>query len=92
MCPEFVVIPPQIVLFNSAGQELIPRLPVGACGSIDSQVLGTLATMTWQPLSVRLVSKVEPVISPTVEPKTSPAPRSARARPRRCGPAPPPGS
>ena len=59
-CPEFVVIPPQIVLFNSTGQELIPRLPVGACGSVDSQVLSTLAAMTWQPVSVRLVTKVSP--------------------------------
>jgi len=78
MCPEFVVIPPQIVLFSSTGQELIPRLPVGACGSINSEVLGTLATMTWQPLSVRLVSKVEPVISPTTFPGTSLAPGSPK--------------
>ena len=35
--------PPAAVLFNSAGEELIPRLPVGACGSINSEVLGTLA-------------------------------------------------
>ena len=68
-CPEFVVIPPQIVLISSTGQELIPRLPVGACGSVDSQVLSTLATMTWQPLSVRLVSKVEPVIGPEDVPR-----------------------
>jgi hypothetical protein len=78
MCPEFVVIPPQIVLFSSTGQELIPRLPVGACGSINSEVLGTLATMTWQPLSVRLVSKVEPVVSPKTLPGASLAPGSPK--------------
>ena len=77
MCPEFVILPPQIVLFNSAGQKLIPRLPVGACGSINSEVLGTLATMTWQPLSVRLVSKVEPV-SPKTFPGASLGPGSPK--------------
>jgi hypothetical protein len=66
MCPEFVVLPPQIVLFNAAGQELIPKFPVGVCGAINSQVLGTLASMTWQPVSVRLVTKVAPA------PKTFP--------------------
>lgn len=78
MCPEFVVIPPQIVLFSSTGQELIPRLPVGACGSINSEVLGTLATMTWQPLSVRLLSKIEPVVSPKTFPGASLAPGSPK--------------
>jgi hypothetical protein len=57
-CPEFAVIPPQIVLFNSAGQKLIPKLPVGACGTVNAQLLTTLATMTWQQVSVRLVVKV----------------------------------
>jgi hypothetical protein len=66
MCPEFVVLPPQIVLFNAAGQELIPKFPVGVCGAINSQVLGALASMTWQPVSVRLVTKVAPA------PKTFP--------------------
>ena len=68
MCPEFVVIPPQIVLFSSTGKELIPRLPVGACGTIDAQVLGTLATMTWQRVSVRLVTKISPAVVPTTLP------------------------
>jgi hypothetical protein len=67
-CPEFVVIPPQIVLFSSTGKELIPRLPVGACGTIDAQVLGTLATMTWQRVSVRLVTKISPAVVPTTLP------------------------
>jgi hypothetical protein len=78
MCPEFVVIPPQIVLFSSTGKELIPRLPVGACGNVDSQLLGTLASMTWQKISVRLVAKVEPVISPTTLPGASLGPGSPK--------------
>ena len=82
MCPEFVVIPPQIVLFSSTGKELIPRLPVGPCGSVNSLVLSTLATMTWQPLSVRLVSKIEPVISPVVSPKTFPGASLAPGSPK----------
>jgi hypothetical protein len=81
MCPEFVVIPPQIVLFSSTGQELIPRLPVGACGSINSLVLSTLATMTWQPLSVRLVSKVSPVTGPKTFPGASIGPGSLKVSP-----------
>jgi hypothetical protein len=80
-CPEFVVIPPQIVLINSTGQALIPRLPVGACGSVDSQVLSTLAAMTWQPLTVRLVSKVSPVTAPKTFPGASIGPGSIKASP-----------
>jgi hypothetical protein len=89
MCPEFVVIPPQIVLFSSTGKELIPRLPVGACGNVDTLVLGTLATMTWQTISVRLVSKIEPVASPVVSPKTLPGASLAPGSPKvlRTGPA-----
>ncbi len=81
MCPEFVVIPPQIVLFNSAGEELIPRLPVGACGAIDAQVLSTLAAMTWQPVSVRLLAKIAPVVPPKPLPGASLAPGSIKASP-----------
>jgi hypothetical protein len=77
-CPEFVVLPPQIVLINSTGQELIPRLPVGACGTIDAQVLSTLATMTWQPVSVRLVTKVSPTAVPKPSPGASLAPGSPK--------------
>ena len=78
MCPEFVILPPQIVLFNSTGQELIPRLPVGACGGVDTQVLSTLAAMTWQPVSVRLVAKIAPVVAPTTFPGASLAPGSPK--------------
>jgi hypothetical protein len=77
MCPEFVILPPQIVLFDSTGKELIPRLPVGACGAVDTQVLSTLASMTWQPVSVRLVTKIAPVVAPTF-PGASLAPGSPK--------------
>ena len=58
--PGVVVLPPQIVLINSTGLKLIPRLPVGACGTVDSELLSTLGAMTWQPISVRLVTKFIP--------------------------------
>jgi hypothetical protein len=77
MCPEFVILPPQIVLFDSTGKELIPRLPVGACGAVDTQVLSTLASMTWQPVSVRLVTKIAPV-APKTLPGASLAPGSPK--------------
>jgi hypothetical protein len=57
-CPEFAVIPPQLVLINAAGKELVPLLPRGACGTDDVRVLTTLASMSWQPVSVRLISKI----------------------------------
>jgi hypothetical protein len=59
-CPEFAVIPPQLVLINAAGQELVPLLPKAACGTADARVLATLASMSWQPVSVRLISKITP--------------------------------
>ena len=77
MCPEFVILPPQIVLFSSTGKELIPRLPIGACGAVDTQVLSTLASMTWQPVSVRLVTKIAPV-APKTLPGASLAPGSPK--------------
>jgi len=77
MCPELVILPPQIVLFDSAGQKLIPRLPVGACGGVDNQVLSTLAAMTWQPVSVRLVAKIPAIPAPTM-PGASLAPGSPK--------------
>jgi hypothetical protein len=78
MCPEFVMLPPQIVLFNSTGPELIPKLPVEACGGVDAQVLSTLAAMTWQPVSVRLLAKIAPVVPPKPLPGASLAPGSPK--------------
>jgi hypothetical protein len=79
-CPALAVIPPQIVLISSTGQDLIPRLPIGDCGSVDSEVLGTLAAMAWQPLSVRLVSKVSPA-APKTFPGASIGPGSIKVSP-----------
>jgi hypothetical protein len=78
MCPEFVLLPPQIVLISSTGKYLIPRLPVGACGSVDAQVLSTLAAMHWQPVSVRLVTKVAPATVPKTFPGASLPPGSPK--------------
>jgi hypothetical protein len=78
MCPEFVILPPQIVLFNAAGKELIPRLPIGPCGGVNTQVMSTLAAMTWQPVSVRLVAKIAPVVVPKTLPGASLAPGSPK--------------
>jgi hypothetical protein len=77
MCPEFVILPPQIVLFSSTGKELIPKLPVGNCGAVDTRVTSTLASMTWQPISVRLVTQIAPV-SPKTFPGASLAPGSPK--------------
>jgi hypothetical protein len=78
MCPEFAVIPPQIVLISADGKELIPRLPVGSCGTVDAQLLTTLATMTWQPVSVRLVTRVTPAAVQKTLPGASLAPGSPK--------------
>ena len=78
MCPEFVVIPPQIVLISADGKELIPKLPVGSCGTIDAQILTTLAAMTWQTVSVRLVTRVTPTAVPKTLPGASLAPGSPK--------------
>ena len=77
-CPELAVIPPQFVLINSAGKQLIPRLPVSGCGQVSSQVLMTLAAMTWQPVSVRLVSKVPSTETPRTLPGASIGPGSPK--------------
>ena len=78
MCPEFVVVPPQIVLFSSTGQKLIPRIPVGVCGAISTEVLATLSSMTWQPISVRLVAKVGTTVAPKTFPGGSLGPGSPK--------------
>jgi hypothetical protein len=57
VCPELAMLPPQVVLISSAGKKLIPRLPLSSCGLPQSGVLRVLATLTWEPVSVRLVAK-----------------------------------
>jgi hypothetical protein len=75
-CPEYAVIPPQVLLINSTGKQLIPRLPVGACGMTNARVLTTLAAMSWQPVSVRLIAKAAPTLPPRTFPGASIGPSS----------------
>lgn len=58
MCPEALILPPQIVLISETGQKLIPRLPVTGCGLTESQVLVALNALRWQPVSVRLIARI----------------------------------
>jgi hypothetical protein len=79
ICPEFAVIPPQVLLISSTGKQLIPELPVGVCGTADARVLSTLASMKWQPVSVRLISKVDPAAAPRTLPGASIGPGEPHA-------------
>ncbi len=59
MCPDLVMLPPQIVLVSADGKTLVPRLPVGDCGLIQGPVLAAIAALPWQTVSVRLVAQVQ---------------------------------
>jgi hypothetical protein len=72
ICPDVIMLPPQIVLVSETGQKLIPRFPVSGCGLIQSQVLVALGALHWQPVSVRLISRV-PVAVPAATTPTAPA-------------------
>jgi hypothetical protein len=78
-CPELAFIPPQVLLISSTGKELIPQLPVDGCGTTNARVLTTLASMSWQPVSVRLISKVTPTTAPRTLPGASIGPGSPKA-------------
>lgn len=56
-CSDLVVLPPQFVLVGSDGLDIWPALPVSGCGQVQAQVLGALAALPWQKMSVRLVAK-----------------------------------
>jgi len=58
ICPALAMIPPQIVLTDASGHQLIPRVPVTGCGLPQAQVLAALASLHWNPVSVRLISKI----------------------------------
>ncbi|MGH3211488.1 MAG: hypothetical protein ACRDNO_27405 [Trebonia sp.] len=66
VCPALAEIPPQIVLIGADGQKLIPRLPATGCGLIQSRVLVALDAIHWQPLSVRLIAKIQGGAAQTV--------------------------
>lgn len=57
-CSDLVVVPPQFVLVAKDGQVIWPALPVTGCGLVQGEVLGALAALPWQKVSVRLVAKV----------------------------------
>lgn len=57
-CSDLVVLPPQVVLVDKDGQAIWPALPVTGCGLVQGEVLGALAALPWQKVSVRLVAKV----------------------------------
>lgn len=56
-CSDLVVLPPQFVLVGKDGQAIWPTLPVTGCGLPQGEVLGALAALPWQKVSVRLVVK-----------------------------------
>jgi hypothetical protein len=57
-CSDLVELPPQFVLVGKDGQAIWPALPVTGCGLVQGELLGALAALPWQKLSVRLVAKV----------------------------------
>jgi hypothetical protein len=57
-CSDLVELPPQFVLIGKNGQAIWPALPVTGCGLVQGELLGALAALPWQKVSVRLVAKV----------------------------------
>jgi len=57
-CSDLVTLPPQFVLVGKDGQAIWPALPVTGCGLVQGELLGALAELPWQKVSVRLVVKV----------------------------------
>jgi hypothetical protein len=66
VCPALAEIPPQVVLIAANGEKLMPRLPTTGCGLIQSQVLAALDALRWQPVSVRLITKLAGGTAPKV--------------------------
>lgn len=56
-CPEFVVLPPDIVLIGADGTMIRPRFPVTGCGQVQQQVTSALAALRWHAVSQRLIEK-----------------------------------
>jgi hypothetical protein len=71
LCPDLAMLPPQIVLFNAAGQKMIPRLPLTGCGLVQIQLTAALAALPWQPMSVRMVAKIPSGPAATHSPGTT---------------------
>jgi hypothetical protein len=58
VCSDLLVQPPQFVLVGKDGQTIWPALPVTGCGLVQRELLGALAALPWQKVSVRLVAQV----------------------------------
>jgi len=56
-CSDLVELPPQFVLVDASGQAIWPVVPVTGCGLPQGELLGALAALPWQKVSVRLVVK-----------------------------------
>jgi hypothetical protein len=56
-CSDLVELPPQFVLIDANGQAIWPVVPVTGCGLPQGELLGALAALPWQKVSVRLVVK-----------------------------------
>jgi hypothetical protein len=67
MCPQFVMLPPEIVLVAADGATIRPRFPVTNCGEIQHQVLGALDALRWQAVSQRLIEKAPTPANPLRE-------------------------
>ena len=59
MCPQIAMLPPQIVLIDSSGKMIIPRIPLSGCGLMQTQLLAALAKLSWHTESVRLVAQIQ---------------------------------
>ena len=57
-CTEMVARPPEVALVSGDGTAIWPALPVTGCGQVQAQVIGALAALPWQKVSVRLVARV----------------------------------
>jgi hypothetical protein len=64
MCPQFVMIPPAIVLVGTDGTKIRPHFPVTDCGQIQQQVFAALGALHWQTVSQRLVDKAPAPVNP----------------------------
>lgn len=58
MCPQFIIVPPQVVLVGKDGAMIRPRFPVTGCGQIQQKALSALEGLHWQTVSRRLLGKV----------------------------------
>ncbi|HTU08682.1 MAG TPA: hypothetical protein VMG13_24260 [Trebonia sp.] len=59
MCPAIAMVAPQFVLVGGDGTALWPLLPLTGCGLVQSGVLTVLSSLSWQPVSVRLIAQVQ---------------------------------